>query len=181
MKKNFVLVAAALACTSMFSSCAVGSFSALNWCFNFNNTLTPNKYVNAVVSWILSPFEFMIGGFADMIILNTVEFWTGSNPLQAATTVQGQNGHLYTISPDQNGGYVILDNTTEQQMALLFDKDSRTWTAEFDGMSTRVITLVDEQNAIVYTQSGEAMNITLDEAGLLACQNAVLGENVAMK
>ena len=44
-----------------------------------------------------------------MIILNTVEFWTGSNPLQAATTVQGQNGHLYTISPDQNGGYVILD------------------------------------------------------------------------
>lgn len=183
MKKCSVLVATVLACMTLLPSCMVGSFSALNWCFNFNTNLTPNKYINAVVGAILSPFEFMIGGFLDAIIFNTVEFWSGSNPMDELTRIEGANGHHYLISPDQSGGYLITDETTGQQLALLLDRETRTWTVEFEGVSQKVITLLDERNAVIYNLQGDAMSITLDDAGLMACQQwcAIGMEQVALR
>lgn len=181
MKKIKITVCAILASMSlMCSSCAVGSFAVLNKCYEFNNTITPNKYINAVVSFFLYPFETGIGGFIDTVILNTVEFWTGSNPLAEVVTVKATDGTYYAVAPTENGGYSITNQANGQTLALNFEKGSRTWTAECDGMSKKLITLVDENNAIVYDAEGNAKNITLDEVGVMACQQIAASSNFDM-
>lgn len=181
MKKFKTFAAIILACSTLCSSCAVGSFSTLNWCYDFNTNLTNNKYVNAVVSAILYPFEVCIGGFIDCFIFNTVEFWSGSNPLAEAQTVKASDGTLFTLVPAANGGYTITNETSGQVLNLLFEADTHTWTAETEQMSKKLITFIDDKNAIVYHNDGTAMPITLDEAGLQACQSMTEQEFFAAK
>lgn len=166
---------------NLFSSCAVGSFSAMNWCFNLNNTLTGNKYLNAVIGFILSPFEFTIGGFVDCVILNTVEFWTGSNPMAATEVVLGTDGTYYAITPDKNGGYLITNQTTGQELALQFEASTKTWTAVFEDNKVQLFSLKDENHAIVNTPNGQTMEISLNEAGLVAYNEMMSEFNLAMK
>ena len=166
---------------NLFSSCAVGSFTAMNWCFNLNNTLTANKYLNAVIGFVLSPFEFAIGGFADCVILNTVEFWTGSNPMASTQVVLGSDGNLYAIAPIKNGGYKITNQTTGKELTLQFEAKTKTWTAVFDEYEVNLFSLKDENHAIVNTPNGQTMEISLDEAGLVAYEEMLFESNLAMK
>lgn len=184
MKKSSYLVAALLmlATAPSLTSCFVGSYSCLNKCWNFNNTMTGNKYVNAIVSYVLAPFEFSIGGFLDTVVLNTIEFWTGSNPLAATQIVTGQDGQLYAVAPNAEGGYTVTCQQTGQQMEYLFDQETRTWTAAFDGQEVKLFTLTDDQHAVVAMADGQEMNVTLDEQGLMALEGMSESEYlVAMK
>ena len=86
MKTNVVsrfLPALALA-TALASSQAacVGSFGAFNKVQGWNKTLTGNRVVNSVIHtvfWLVPVYELTILG--DLLIFNTVEFATGSNPI----------------------------------------------------------------------------------------------------
>jgi len=183
MKKNFLSVPILTIGISMslLSSCAVGSFSAMNWCFNLNNTLTANKYLNAVISFILAPFEFTIGGFVDCVILNTVEFWTGSNPMASTEVVLGKDGYYYAIAPDKNGGYLITNQSTGKEMALKFEASSKSWAAVFDGIEIQLFSLKDENHAIVNMPNGQPKEISLDEAGLVAYEEMISDTNLTLK
>lgn len=174
MKKTSYLVAALLLASSAptLTSCFVGSFSCTNAMWQWNSTLTDNKFVNAIVAFILAPFEGMIGGLVDPLIFNTIEFWTGSNPLSATQTVMGKDGMLYAVAPDSNGGYIVTCQQTGQQMQYLFDKESRTWSAAFDGMEVKLLQMVSQTEANVYMADGQQMNVSLDADGLLALQGA---------
>ena len=184
MKKSSYLVAALLmlATAPSLTSCFVGSYSCLTKCWNFNNTMTGNKYVNAIVSYVLAPFEFSIGGFLDTVVLNTIEFWTGSNPLAATQIVTGQDGQLYAVSPNGEGGYLVTCQQTGEQMQYLFDQETRTWTAAFDGQEVKLFTLTDEQHAVVAMADGQEIDVTLNEQGLMALEGMSESEYlVAMK
>ena len=87
MKKAFFVIGMIGSVIVMFNSCAVGSFKTLNACWDFNNSVSSNKYLNAIIGFILIPFEVTIGGFCDVVIFNSVEFWTGSNPLAATKII----------------------------------------------------------------------------------------------
>lgn len=182
MKKTSYLVAALLlACSApTLTSCFVGSFSCLNKMWAWNTNLTGNKYVNAILSYVLSPFEMLIGGLLDPLVFNTIEFWTGSNPLAATQMIQGENGMLYAVAPDANGGYIVTCQQTGQQMQYLFDQETRTWSAAFEGMEVKLLSMVDEQNAVAYVD-GQALAVTLDEQGIEAFEMACDDALVAMK
>lgn len=172
MKKTSYLVAALLMlCTApTLTSCFVGSFSCLNKMWEWNQNLTGNKYIDAILAFVLAPFEFSIGGFLDPVLFNTIEFWTGSNPLAATQVVKGQNGQLYAVAPDANGGYVVTCQQTGQQMQYLYDSESRTWSAAFDGMEVKLMTIVDAENAVVYMTDGQQMDVALNDEGIKALE-----------
>lgn len=63
----------------------MGSFTLTKKLYGFNDTVTDSKVINNVIFWglnILPIYEFAVLG--DALILNTIEFWTGSNLLADA-------------------------------------------------------------------------------------------------
>ena len=81
MKKKLGVAAAVLLSGSlMFSSC-IGSFGLTNKLFSWNKGVG-EKWVNEVVFvafCILPVYEVSL--IADALVINSIEFWTGSNPM----------------------------------------------------------------------------------------------------
>jgi len=80
MKKGKLVVAvsAFMACSLMFSSC-IGSFTLTNKVLAWNKTVG-DKFVNEVVFLCFNIIPvYSVSIFADAVVLNSLEFWTGSN------------------------------------------------------------------------------------------------------
>ena len=89
MKKKSVtlLVAATLASSVLFSSC-IGSFGLSNKLLDWNRNID-SKFVNELVFiafWIVPVYE--ISALADILVLNSIEFWSGSNPMASIGEVK---------------------------------------------------------------------------------------------
>ncbi|MBP1617463.1 MAG: hypothetical protein H6Q14_1290 [Bacteroidetes bacterium] len=172
MKKKYVYVAAALllAGSITFSSC-IGSFSLTNKVLAWNQTLD-NKFVNELVFIALHIVPvYPVAIFADGLVINSIEFWTGDNPIEAGIVkkVQGQNG-VYTVETLKDG-YKIQDEKG-QQMNLVYDKKTNTWNMVADGQVTKLLKVVDKENAIVYV-NGQERNVPLNAQGVLAFKQSV--------
>lgn len=167
MRKRFFTVAAlALAGTMLFSSC-IGSFNLSKKVLAWNQTID-SKFVNELVFfalWIVPVYEVCL--LADILVINSIEFWSGDNPVEAGIVkkVQGENG-IYTVETLENG-YKIM-NEEGQQMSLVYDKESNTWNAVANGETTKLIKIENNSNAIVYLPNGQERNVELTENGMLA-------------
>lgn len=132
MKKCAYLVAAVLMAVQL-SSCAIGSYACFNKVNDFNTNLTGNKFVNGVVGYFLAPIDLGVAGFLDVVIFNTMEFWTGSNPMAATQIVTGEDGMHYALATDKKGGYTVTCQETGKVVDARFDQYARTWTIMSEG------------------------------------------------
>ncbi len=169
MKKHLISVAviSAIAASTLCSSC-IGSFALTRKLLNWNNQVS-NKFVNELVFfafWIIPVYE--VAAVADALVIISIEFWSGSNPVAVGKSViNGQDGRYlvecdgkgYTITPEDGGKAIRLD----------FEQDDRSWnltTAE--GAQYKLITFVDDTHVLLPSLSGEPRLTELSEAGLLA-------------
>ncbi len=79
--KKTVLALVAVSIMILATGC-YGSFTLTKSVYKWNGKVTNDKFANSIVMWamvIVPVYEFC--AFVDFIVLNTVEFWTGSNPL----------------------------------------------------------------------------------------------------
>lgn len=173
MKKRFFNVAAiGLASSLLFSSC-IGSFALSNKILAWNQTID-NKFVNEVVffaMWIVPVYEVCI--LADILVINSIEFWSGENPVEAGIVkkVQGENG-VYTVETLENGYNIEDENGIENQ--FIYDKETNTWSLVTNEKSTKLISIDEENNsAIVYLPNGEERNVELSNNGILAFRQSV--------
>lgn len=60
MKKVFFVIGMIGSVIVIFNSCAVGSFKTLNACWDFNNGISSNKYLNAIIGFILIPIHSIL-------------------------------------------------------------------------------------------------------------------------
>ena len=77
--KNLKIATLLLAGTMVTSSC-VGSFALFNKLAEWNKTATKSKFLNEIIFLVISP-AYAICGAADALVLNSIEFWTGDNPV----------------------------------------------------------------------------------------------------
>jgi len=79
------LVAGALAGTSA----CFGSFNLTRKVYGFNKDVSKDKFVQELVflAFNIVPV-YGIAGFLDAVVVNTVEFWTGKNPVQMSSTIR---------------------------------------------------------------------------------------------
>lgn len=172
MKKRFITVAAiALASTMLFSSC-IGSFNLSKKVLAWNQTID-SKFVNEVVFlalWIVPVYEVCM--LADILVINSIEFWTGDNPVQAGIVkkVQGENG-IFTVETLVDG-YKIL-NEEGKQVNLVYDKEANTWSAVANGTTTKLITMGENNDAIVHLPNGEEKKVQLNNDGVLDFRQSV--------
>lgn len=171
MKKRYLSVAlvAAMAGSMLTTSC-IGSFALTNKLLAWNNQVG-DKLVNEIVFvcfWILPVYE--VSALADLLVINTIEFWSGDNPVACGTKmIDGKDGK-YLVECDGKG-YTITSMNDKSIVRLDFDADEQTWSVALpSGESYDFMTFVDETHVAMPAADGTRTIVELSEAGLMAYQ-----------
>lgn len=169
MKKISLKVATCLLAGSfLFSSCFVGKYGLWNKFINWQNHMTSNKFVNAIVGLILVPIVGSICTLADILVLNTIEFWSGSNPVQAnigkTQQVIGEDGRCYAVTTLKDGYEVKAPNGDVTYFRHNAENDS--WSVEQNGVSQELFRFNADGKTIRTQINNQTKDLTMDEAGV---------------
>ena len=100
-----LLVLAAFLSVSLFS--CYGNFTLTRKLYQWNGSLG-DKYINNIVFWILLIIPaYQAAGMVDFLVLNTIEFWTGTNPMSLN---EGQEVIKYAQTDDASFKITITKN-----------------------------------------------------------------------
>lgn len=144
-----------------------GNMSLTKKVYRFNGSVG-NKYVQSIVNWafwICPVYE--IAMFLDIVFFNTIEFWTGNNPLamkegeQVIKYAEGPNGN-YKLEISQNKIVITQQENRDsnQNIELNYDPVSEYWFMKTDGTNQK-IGYVDGQQLKLLSPSGEELAINL--------------------
>ena len=136
--------------------------------------MTDNKYVNAIAGLILVPIAGTLCTLADVLVLNSIEFWSGNNPVAAnnigkTQQVMGQDGRYYAVTTLKNG-YEIKVPTGEITY-FIHNVENDSWSMEQDGVQKEIFRF-NSDGTIQARINGETKNFTLNEAGVAEARMA---------
>lgn len=181
MKKKYFTVAMALllSCSMLTTSC-IGSFSLSNKLLSWNKQVG-SKFVNELVFfafWILPVYEVSL--LADVLVLNSIEFWSGSNPVaQGRSVIDGKDGR-YLVDCDGKG-YTITSENDGSVVRLDFDEEDRSWSVTADGNTYELLTFVDDTHVKMPTVDGGYTTVELSQAGVFAYQQMATAPVMAQR
>lgn len=123
-----------LLCVGVSSVGCHGSFGLTKKYYSFVDTTIGNKYIKSIVFYWILGFIYGITGFVDTVILNTIEFWTGSNPLAMNSTdketqIVQKDGEKYQITATKNRFDIVQVSGKEKgkHVSLVFDEKKSSW------------------------------------------------------
>jgi len=176
MKKLNISVAAILLAGSVVCSSCIGSYRLFNKYEKWQCNMTNNKIVNGIVGLILEPIVGTVCFLVDHIVLNTIEFWSGNNPMSAGTTttVKGQDGRYYAVKVLKDG-YEVKAPTGEITL-FIHDNANDSWSMEQNGVKKDIFRFNADGTIQATLQNGETLTVTNDEAGLNTVRETVLGD-----
>ena len=166
-------IAVMLAFSLITSSC-IGSFALTGKVMKWNKQVG-NKFVNEIVFvafCILPVYELYL--IADVLVINSIEFWSGSNPVMAQTQVIDGKDARYLVKTDKNG-HTIINMNDKSEVRFNFDEMERSWSVEADGKEVKLFTWVDDNHVNVITPDGNYRTIETSQQGLFAFRQ--LAEN----
>jgi len=173
MKKTSFKVAAILLSGTLLCSSCIGSFALFNKYEKWQCSMTSNKYVNGIVGFILQPIVGGVCLFVDAVVLNTIEFWSGDNPVAANSTqkVMGQDGRYYAVKTTKTGYEVTAPDGT----VTLFTHDAQTdaWSMTQNGVTREMFRFNADGTIQATLQNGQTLTVGNDEAGLEQVRDAV--------
>ncbi len=140
-----------LAVFSITSSGCFGEFALTRKIYTWNAGIGGDdlggKFVKTLVMYglfIIPVYE--IGGAVDFIILNLIEFWTGSNPMamkegQIEQRVINYKGTKYEVTATKNNFHIVPMEGVDKGKAtdLVFDVASQSWTLTNQEGSQKII------------------------------------------
>lgn len=176
MRKTYLVTATVVALTAsmMFSSC-IGSFALYNKVRAWNDQVG-NKFVNELVFvalWILPVYELSFT--ADILVLNSIEFWSGNNPVVAETKVIDGKDARYLVEKDATG-YAITNLSDKSVTRFNFHAEDNSWWLENNGKDVKFMTFVDDSHVRMLTRDGGFTTVPLNEQGVLAYEQLVTAE-----
>lgn len=177
MKKfNFKMAATLMICSAfLFTSC-VGSFGLHNRLSTWNQGIS-NKAVNELVFLVLNIIPvYGVCYMADALVINSIEFWSGSNPMASIgdiKKVQGENGN-YLVETLENGYSITKEGDESASMELIYDKELNTWNVVSGDTSAELIQLNNDGTASMTLPNGEDLTVTLDAQGVANARQATM-------
>lgn len=118
MQRQVRQVAAAVAVAMLASGC-FGSFTLTRKVYNFNETVSSDRWVRELAFLLMVWIPvYGVANLADAIIFNSVEFWTGSNPLTAADASGAKTQRIVR----KDGEAVLTSRMGAQGQELLIDQ-----------------------------------------------------------
>lgn len=173
MKKKFLIPAVGLICLASFSfqSC-IGSFALTNKVLDWNHNVS-NKFVNELVFfafWVLPVYE--VTAVADLLVINSIEFWSGNNPLEANNKVIRTDDGNYYIHADATG-YKIT-SPDGHVMCFAYDKERDSWSfGKGEGEKIEFMKFVDEDHVLILNGEGKFVDVELSRDGIDEFKGAI--------
>ena len=166
-------IVAALGIGMLSMSSCIGSFTLTNRVLAWNNHVD-NKFVNELIFFglcVLPVYEVCC--LADVLILNSIEFWSGSNIIASGEKVIEGNDGKYLVRSDEKG-YDIISCTDGSKTRLDFDAETQTWSYSFGEQSGTLFRYVDDSHIMLPVGDNEWGTFELSQSGLFAYQQAVM-------
>lgn len=142
----------------------------MNW-----NSNVSNKFINELVFiafWILPVYE--VSALADILVLNSIEFWSGENPIACGShKIEGSNGTMYLIECDGKG-YNVKNLSDNSVIRLDFNADTREWSTDIDGNRVVFMTFIDDTHVKMPCNDGGSTIVETSPAGLYAYREAAI-------
>lgn len=136
-----------------------------------------SKFVNELVFvafWIVPVYE--ISALADILVLNSIEFWSGSNPCcRCRYGKNNRNQRRHVAIETQKDGYHIQKEGEEKAVDLVFNEADKSWSVEANGESTKLLKFTGDDEVVMYLPDGKEMNVELNQAGVLAFKQVAEG------
>ena len=175
--KTFKSVILAMVGAIVMSSC-IGSFQLWNNVKDWNSGISSSKFINEVIFIALNIVPvYEICYLADVLVFNSIEFWTGDNPIAKnvgkTQQVMGSDGKMYAVT-NLKDGYEIKNDLGEI-VEFKYDKKERVWSVNTENGTVKLLKVKDNNTAELYLQNGKSMDITLDAQGVYAARMAVNG------
>ena len=105
-------VVALLAFLPLATSGCFGRFQLTRKLYQFNADVSPDKWIRWFAFLVLAivPIYF-IAGVVDLVFANSVEFWSGKNPIASTHTFYGEDGQLAQVhfNTDRTVDIVVID------------------------------------------------------------------------
>ena len=161
MKKKCVIVAA-MAVMLLMTSC-LGSFALTSKVMRWNRGVSERKWVNEVVYaafWIIPVYE--ITALTDLLVMNTIEFWSDRNPVVEETVMIDGRDARYRIDT-HSGGYIVTNLSNGDVTRLNFDNASRTWSVTTPDGEVPFLTWIDDTHISVPATDGSWRVVTPDD------------------
>ncbi|MCK9557827.1 MAG: DUF3332 domain-containing protein [Candidatus Cloacimonetes bacterium] len=143
-----------------------GNFAATRKVYEFNETFG-DKWVNTVMFWVLSIVPvYSVASFADVVLFNTIEFWTGSNPIAMGPNDEvikyaSEDGKNLKITIRQNEVLVEDMDNPENEIELSYKPLEKSWYYQSDNGLVKIASL-SEDKADFITPTGKVY--TLNQA-----------------
>lgn len=161
---------------TMAASSCIGSFGLFNKVLDWNQQATGNKFLNWLIFILISP-AYVLCGVADIFVINSIEFWSGTNPLAEnvgkTESIMGSDGKLYAVTTLEDGYEV--KGPDGQIVNFTYDKEENTWSMVQDGKKTTLLKIKDNDTAQIYLNDGGTMDVPLNEYGVYSARMAVNG------
>jgi hypothetical protein len=112
-----------------------GNFALTRKLYTWNGTLG-DKWINSIATWVMMIIPvYGVVGAVDFVILNTIQFWTGANPVTMAPgekEIQLVNwkGEDYILTASHNRLDVSKAKGDPKLASLVFDPATKSWYGE---------------------------------------------------
>lgn len=165
-----LLLSGCILCTS-----CIGSFGLWNSLKDWNSNIG-NKFVNELVFLVFNIIPvYGVAYFADVIVLNSIEFWSGSNPLAenigTVKTVKGENGE-YLVRTNEDGYTITKKGEENTPLNLTYNKGNNTWNASTNGQTFELMTMNPDGTITIKQADGTPMTVTPDLQGMISARQA---------
>ncbi|NCP83991.1 MAG: DUF3332 family protein [Bacteroidetes bacterium] len=132
LKKSVIVLL--LLSTGFLATGCYGSFNLTKKVYKWNGTMG-DKWMNSIVFYALNVVGvYGITTFVDAVVLNTLEFWTGSNPMamnegESETKYVTDAGKTYKITASKNQFEVsqVAGPNAVESAVLAFNPESSVW------------------------------------------------------
>lgn len=164
MKRISIYAVSLLLCAASFQSC-IGSFTLTNKVLSWNRNVS-NKFINELVFfafWVLPVYE--VTAAADLLVINSIEFWSGNTPMLSDNKViETENGNYYITSLET--GYKVL-SPDGKTINFDFDVDTQTWSLSLnDNDKIDFLKFIDDNNVSILNSKGEFVDVEISEKGV---------------
>ena len=160
MKKTIIILMLVSLLTVSIAGC-FGNFALTRKVYEFNQSVN-DKFLQSIVMWamfIIPVYEF--SALIDVVILNLIEFWSGSNPLAMSDECYEQrffarDDKTYEVETSKNRYDVKEVDNPENSFSLIFKEAESSWYFHGQGKVLKV-TEEDAQGLKLFNLEGIAL------------------------
>ena len=181
LNRTATAIAVSLISLSLLSTSCIGSFSLTKKVMKWNHQVG-SKFVNELVFvafWIVPVYE--ITALSDLLVINSIEFWSGVNPVKPTTAqIVGNDGTRYLVKCDGKG-YTIRSEADGSEFSFRFHDDDRSWSIVTADDEVTFMRYIDDTRIEMIAPDGGWMEVPLNDAGLMAYRQAAMSGSFALR